>query len=86
MSFKSEYQKYCKAQLKAREARIAISSFFSDFDLDYSITYFESDGVALLDHDACLCAFLNEQNINDLSKAKTREDALKVILTLSFNI
>lgn len=84
MSFKTEYQKYCKAQEKAREARIAICAFFSDLDLEYSITYCEGDGVMLLDHNASLCAFLTFEDINDFSKSKTREDVLEVINRLHF--
>lgn len=85
MSFKTDYQKYSKAQEKAREARIAICAFFSDFELEYSITFHASDGVMLLDHDASLCAYLNEKDVNDLSKAKTRADVIKVINRLEFD-
>lgn len=85
MSFKTDYQKYCKAQTMATESSSKISSFFSDFELEYSITFHASDGVMLLDHDASLCAYLNEKDVNDLSKAKTREDVLKVINRLEFD-
>lgn len=69
----------------ATESSSNISSFFSDFELDYTITFHSSDGVMLLDHDASLCAYLNEKDVNDLSKAKTREDVLKVINRLEFD-
>lgn len=85
MSFKTDYQKYCKAQTMATESSSKISSFFSDFELEYSITFHASDGVMLLDHYASLCAYLNEKDVNDLSKAKTREDVLKVINRLEFD-
>lgn len=84
MSFKKNYQKYCKAQIKAQESHYEILSFFSNFDLEYSITFHASDGVMLLDHDASLCACLNEKDVNDLSKAKSREDVMKVINRLEF--
>lgn len=84
MSFKTDYQKYCKAQSMATESSSKISSFFCDFDLEYSITFHASDGVMLLDHDSSLCAYLNEKNVNDLSKAKSREDVMKVINRLEF--
>lgn len=85
MSFKTDYQKYCKAQSMATESSSKISSFFSDFELEYSITFHASDGVMLLDHEASLCAYLNEKDVNDLSKAKTREDVMKVINRLEFD-
>ena len=85
MSFKTDYQKYCKAQSMVTESSSKISSFFSGFELEYSITFHASDGVMLLDHDSSLCAYLNEQNINDLSKAKTRDDVMKVINRLEFD-
>lgn len=69
----------------ATESSSNISSFFSDFELEYSITFHAGDGVMLLDHDASLCAYLNEKDVNDLSKAKTREDVLKVINRLEFD-
>ena len=84
MSFKTDYQKYCKAQSMATESSSKISSFFSDFELEYSITFHASDGVMLLDHDTSLCAYLNEKDVNDLSKAKSREDVMKVINRLEF--
>lgn len=84
MSFKTDYQKYCKAQEMAREAMNGISAFFEKFDLKYSITYCEGDGEMLLDHEASLCALLSVKDIDDLSKAKTREDVLKVINRLHF--
>lgn len=84
MSFKTDYQKYCKAQTMATESSSKISSFFSDFELEYSITFHASDGVMLLDHYASLCAYLNEKDVNDLSKAKSREDVMKVINRLEF--
>lgn len=68
----------------ATESSSKISSFFCDFDLEYSITFHASDGVMLLDHDSSLCAYLNEKNVNDLSKAKSREDVMKVINRLEF--
>ena len=85
MSFKTDYQKYCKAQSMATESSSKISSFFSDFELEYSITFHASDGVMLLDHDTSLCAYLNEKGVNDLSKAKSREDVMKVINRLEFD-
>ena len=84
MSFKTDYQKYCKAQTMATESSSKISSFFSDFELEYSITFHASDGVMLLDHDTSLCAYLNEKDVNDLSKAKSSEDVMKVINRLEF--
>ena len=84
MSFKTDYQKYCKAQTMATESSSKISSFFSDFELEYSITFHASDGVMLLDHDSSLCAYLNEKDVNDLSKAKSSEDVMKVINRLEF--
>lgn len=69
----------------ATESSSKISSFFSDFELEYSITFHASDGVMLLDHEASLCAYLNEKDVNDLSKAKTREDVMKVINRLEFD-
>jgi len=68
----------------AREAMNGISAFFEKFDLKYSITYSEGDGVMLLDHEASLCALFSVKDIDDLSKAKTREDILKVINRLHF--
>lgn len=85
MSFKTDFQKYCKAQSMAKESSSNISSFFSDFELEYTITFHASDGVMLLDHDSSLCAYLNEKDVNDLSKAKTREDVMKVINRLEFD-
>ena len=38
----------------------------------------------LLDHYASLCAYLNEKDVNDLSKAKSSEDVMKVINRLEF--
>ncbi|MFX2258476.1 hypothetical protein V6380_17185 [Acinetobacter variabilis] len=69
----------------AKESSSNISSFFSDFELEYTITFHASDGVMLLDHDSSLCAYLNEKDVNDLSKAKTREDVMKVINRLEFD-
>ena len=68
----------------ATESSSKISSFFSDFELEYSITFHASDGVMLLDHDSSLCAYLNEKDVNDLSKAKSSEDVMKVINRLEF--
>lgn len=68
----------------ATESSSKISSFFSVFELEYSITFHASDGVMLLDHDTSLCAYLNEKDVNDLSKAKSREDVMKVINRLEF--
>ena len=84
MSFKTDYQKYCKAQSMVTESSSKISSFFSGFELEYSITFHASDGVMLLDHYASLCAYLNEKDVNDLSKAKSSEDVMKVINRLEF--
>lgn len=86
MSFKKNYQKYCKAQIKAQESHKEILSFFSNFDLEYSITFCAGDGVMLLDYEAGLCAYLNEQDVNELTKAKTTEDVMKVINRLKFDI
>lgn len=85
MSFKSEYAKYCKAQKMAEESRKAILDFFSDLDLDYSVNYCAGDGVMLLDGEAELNAHLTEDDIRELSKAKTREQALQVISRLKFS-
>lgn len=85
MSFKTDYQKYCKAQTMATESSSKISSFFSDFELEYSITFHASDGVMLLDYETGLCAYLNEQDVNELTKAKTTEDVMKVINRLKFD-
>lgn len=85
MTFKSEYKKYCKAYKAVEDSGKKLSNFFSDFDLEYSITHHASDGVMLLDYESSLCANLSEDDVNDLSKAKTKEAVMLVINRLNFN-
>lgn len=85
MTFKTDFKKYCNAQKKVNEAHSSILNFFSDFELDYSITYAAGDGVMLLDGNAALSAYLSENDVHDISTAKTKEDIQLVISRLVFD-
>lgn len=86
MSFKTDYQKYCKAHTMADEASNNIMNFFREFDLDYSLTYAAGDGVMLLEYISGRCARLNNNDISELSNAKSKEEIMKVIGSLNFLI
>ena len=86
MTFKSSYLKYSKAMLDGEKALREINSFFSNLDLEYSINYCAGDGVLILCHDSSLNAYISEDQVNRLSKSKTKDQALIVIKELNFYI
>lgn len=84
MSFKSEYFKYCNAINQANKSYVEISEWFDNFDLKYSINNHAGDGVCILDHDSGLSAIPSLEQIERISKSKSRKDVICVINELNF--
>lgn len=86
MSFKSTFDKYKKYYAMLEKCNIEATEFFSNLDLEYSLTYCIGDGVLILDYKSALCGKISNDQVERLSKSKTREQALSVINEISFNM
>lgn len=86
MKFKSAYNKYENAINSAEIALDEIELFFSGLDLDYSVTFCKGDGVGILDNDRAIVAKISADQVNRLSKSKTKEQAMIIINELFFSM
>jgi hypothetical protein len=85
VSLKSAFSKYLKAYNLIESCQIEANKFFSDFELEYSLTYCAGDGVMILNCESSLCGTASEGQISRLSKSKNREQALSVLNEINFD-
>lgn len=86
MTFGSIFKKYSKAYGDIEVCNKLAERFFSDLDLEYSLTYCIGDGVLILDYNRALCGKISTDQVNRLSKSKTREQALLVLGEINFSM
>lgn len=86
MSFKSTFNKYAKYYALIEQCHRDTNDFFSNLDLEYSLTYCAGDGVLILDEMSALCGEISDDQVDRLSKSKTREQALLVIGEIDFSM
>lgn len=85
MTLKTAFEKYCKTHDILNKAIKEIDCFFSDLDLDYTVTYCAGDGVMILDCQDSLCGYISDDQLNRLSKSKTRDQALSVLKEINYD-
>lgn len=86
MSFKQTFNKYVKFYGMIEQCHRESNEFFSNLDLEYSLTYCAGDGVLILDENRALCGKISYDQVNRLSKSKTRDQALLIISEIRFDM
>jgi hypothetical protein len=86
MSFKQAFNKYVKFYGMIEQCHRESIEFFSNLDLEYSLTYCVGDGVLILDESRALCGKISNDQVSRLSKSKTKEQALLVIGEINFHM
>lgn len=86
MNLKSTFNNYAKAYNKIEIYHREANKFFSDLELEYSFTYCAGDGVMILDCDSALCGHISSDQLDRLSKSKTRDQAIVVLSEIKFDL